>query len=472
MTDTSTITSRTYKLGVLGFDGVALLQPDGVLRGDRDELSWSILRGDAFVASTDLRPRVVRIGAAPAWQLRLRQGDGDVVVTYTSQNIDDNPVLLIDIENQSTAPIALRWRGMGDVMSTDATSEGCTSGGRRWLCSARLDSNAEMAVLHGRSARIAMVMTVGLKVPQRALTIDLDTAHRGWEKLLDQCAQLEHPDSAHVAAWRAMLGDVAIFGAVPPRQLPLERVLRELQLSAQLGIFEVIEPYIDDVVARQLLDGSWLPDGAQSDQSQVATTATTLSAIALAYRALSTGRSDDRIRRIGGAITNAATWLERNAVTRGRWTRKVSAVPAAVSTALADAADALVGSSIDGSHQQLGQQLSELVAEWRDLTTIDTKVGDSSSPIDGWVLADVAHRTLTLFPDPGRVGNANVRVGRLVTSLGTVDTAVRWHEGRPALLWEIIGATQPILLRTGLAPTWSRQLTDPATDFRGETLIS
>jgi hypothetical protein len=76
-----------------------------------------------------------------------------------------------------------------------------------------------------------------------------------------------------------------------------------------------------------------------------------------------------------------------------------------------------------------------------------------------------------LFADPRQVGNQNVSIGPIVTLLGTVNVAVRWHGERAALLWEIVGTDEPVTLRTGLDPTWHRLVDAQSGSFVGQTLV-
>jgi hypothetical protein len=69
------------------------------------------------------------------------------------------------------------------------------------------------------------------------------------------------------------------------------------------------------------------------------------------------------------------------------------------------------------------------------------------------------------------IGNG-IEAHGMVTPWGTVSHAVRWHSGRPALLWEIEppaglsdAATAPVVRSSGLDPAWR------GTGWTGEALL-
>jgi hypothetical protein len=67
---------------------------------------------------------------------------------------------------------------------------------------------------------------------------------------------------------------------------------------------------------------------------------------------------------------------------------------------------------------------------------------------------------------PGEWIGAGLEVHGLATAAGPLSYALRWHGGRPALLWDIEGhGAHPVVTATGLDPTWS------AKGRRGEALL-
>ena len=60
---------------------------------------------------------------------------------------------------------------------------------------------------------------------------------------------------------------------------------------------------------------------------------------------------------------------------------------------------------------------------------------------------------------------AGFEVHGLATATGSLSYAVRWHGGRPALLWEVAGTAVPVLTASGLDPAWHGQ------GRRGEALL-
>jgi hypothetical protein len=462
---------RSHKLAVLGFEGAALLQPDGTVRGGRDELGIDVLRDDVWVTLGDLRPRISRLGAAPAWLLKFRSGDGDIALQYSAHNVDNVAVILIELRNESSGPVGLRWRGLGCIDTDLRQSRGTTPAGRAWSSAISINDQGHMSLLHHGTARIVMSMAVGLMPPASALAVDVADSLRGWERMVDQWAQLDNPELTRVESWRAMLADVAVYASVPPRQLAFTRVCRELQLAAQLSVEPVTTAYADDLLARQLLDGSWLPDGEISTDRQIEATVDALSAMAIAMRSIDAQSHDVLAKSIETAIGNAALWLERNAPTRTWLRRRAQSVPAVVVAALAQAGAALTDCAKDEDRVADGRAITSLAEQLVGVVVNHDVPTLTGSPVDAWILTDVATRTLTLFADPRQVGNQNVSIGPIVTLLGTVNVAVRWHGERAALLWEIVGTDEPVTLRTGLDPTWHRLVDAQSGSFVGQTLV-
>jgi len=479
-------------------DGGGLVQPFGATWS----VDWQIRADDRWYhPAKEATVRQRRNGAGAVLETAIRIPSGDAIQRVYAVNAVGGDATVIEIENDSPVPVALAMsirpydtagqtapvdlRVFDDRITVgDRTALMLPKAGAEWAVSCDEDVLAVLVSgqsLSGndRAAGDGATATVVFPLPHRATLRfvapspeaphklgplpDADAVASGWSAVIEAGGRFSFPDSGitqQAMAARARL--LAETHELPARISRLEkgagRILEGLALSGAVG---------EIMGSLGALAGTFptsLP-GEPADASAI------ISGVGRAARLV-----DDP------AVAEAL--LEPVAQLTYLVEKKHD--PSASNEALLGLARLLIAAN----QKQVALDLLPKVTDLSPGDDIPKSLGElislaqQASPAGSWGSDEVVHaanfwlgaRRMLIGGDPGHLRllpsfptawmGGEVEVHNAATTHGMISFAIRWHEYRPALLWDLDADEEVEIRCPALDPDWS------TTELRGETLLA
>jgi hypothetical protein len=309
----------------------------------------------------------------------------------------------VAVEGNTIWPAVVAEPGPGDVSL--ASPDGIAGGA------------VVVAVPHRQTVRVV----VPISGPGPA-SVASSAVAAGWRALADRGARIDAADPELMTRWRA---------AVPA-----------LILSAgttELGRAAAVAPVLDLLGFVDEADRARATLVAALEERRLDGRAAALAATALASRRLRSGRDSGLADLVAVLVDRAGPEL-----------------------AVADVD--LIADALEVEDTRAASDVRRLRSSRDDRPIIPP---DGLGRLVDDLVRDPADR-LDLLPRPRTdrlAGPLDVR--GLITRHGVVSYSVRWHDHRPALLWEVEASAQPVSITcSGLDPTWS------TTTTSGEALLA
>jgi hypothetical protein len=441
-------------LGPVGtVDGRGTLRLDGATW----RAEWAVGTEDRWhVAADEVAVRQHLLDDTPVVVTAMRVPGGDVIHRAAGISDGTGRAVSIEVENQTATPVsvafAVRPEGPGSIralaiegdrivvddrvamiMGRAAGGTAAVDGNAIWsavtaepgpgdVSLASPDGMAGGAVVVALPHRQTVRVVVPISGPDPAPVASSAVA-AGWRALADSGARIDVADPELMTRWRA---------AVPA--LILSAGTTELDRAAAVAPVLDLLGFVDEA------DRARATLVAALEERRLDGRAAAMAATALASRRLRSGRDS-------GLAVLVAVLVDRAGPELG----------------VADVD--LIADALEVEDTRAASDVRRLRSSRDDHPIIPP--GDDIGRLVGDLVRDPADG-LDLLPRPlpdRLAGHVDVR--GLVTRHGVVSYSVRWHDHRPALLWEVEASTQPVSITcSGLDPTWS------TTATRGEVLLA
>lgn len=435
-------------VGVVDAKGTLLLD------GEPWRIEWAVGAEDRWhVAVDEVAVRQDLLDDAPVTVTAMRVPGGDVVQRVAGISDGSGRAVSIEVENETGAPVsvafAVRPTGAGairdvriegtrlfvddrETMLVDRSPGGTVAGETDGIWSSvmagpgRGDASVSspggtasgamiVPVPHRQSARI-LVPVVG-PVPTAVAS---SAVAAGWRKVADRAASIDVGDSSLVANIRRGVPSLVLSAG-----------------STDLDRAATVAPLLDRLGLPDEADRARATLVAAIDQGRVKGRLAAATAVALASRRLWAGRESGLVDLVAVLVGSSGDGLSRDDIE-------------------------FVADALEREDQRVAADVRRLEPGSADRQMVTT---DVQIAIEAVLAESVAGIDLVPRPEPDWLGQP-IDVRGLSTRHGLISYSVRWHDDRPALLWEVETDELVTVSCSGLDTTWS------STDPRGEALLS